>query len=174
MDCREICTAPGVTDRALRLHPGDEPMFNRVLIVCVGNVCRSPMAEALLRSRLASRAAPVAVESAGLAALVGQGADPMAVELLAERGIDLSGHRARQLNSFLVRSFDLILVMEEGHQRAVESMVPDARGRVHRIGRWGEFDVRDPYRKGRASFEHALALIERGLGDFERKFWRAA
>jgi protein-tyrosine phosphatase len=132
------------------------------------------MAEALLRSRFASRSEPVTVESAGLAALVGQGADAMAIELLAERGIDLSAHRARQLNSFLVRAFDLILVMEEGHQRAVESMVPDARGRVHRIGRWADFDVPDPYRKGRAAFEHALNLIERGLGDFERKFWRAA
>ena len=149
-------------------------MFNRILTVCVGNVCRSPMAEALLRSRLASHSARVTVESAGLAALVGQGADPMAIELLAERGIDLSAHRARQVNSFLVRSCELILVMEEGHQRAVESMVPDARGRVHRIGRWGNFDVSDPYRKGRAFFEQALALIERGISDFERKFWSRA
>ena len=149
-------------------------MFNRILTVCVGNVCRSPMAEALLRSRFAARSDRVTVESAGLAALVGQGADAMAIDVLAGRGIDLSAHRARQLNSFLVRAFDLILVMEEGHQRAVESMVPDARGRVHRIGRWGNFDVPDPYRKGRTAFEHALALIERGLGDFERKFWRAA
>src|ERR671918_1569877 len=145
-------------------------MFNRILIVCVGNVCRSPMAEGLLRARIGSRPG-VTVESAGLAALVGNGAEREAIELLAERGVDLSGHRARQLNSGLVRAFDLVLVMEAGHQRAVESMVPEARGRVHRIGRWGEFDVADPYRKGRAAFEKALALIERGVGDFERKFW---
>jgi protein-tyrosine phosphatase len=149
-------------------------MFNRILTVCVGNVCRSPMAAALLEARLASRSEPVTVESAGLAALVGHGADPMAIELLAEREIDLSGHRARQLNSILIRAFDLVLVMEEGHQRAVESIAPDSRGRVHRIGRWGEFDVPDPYRKGRASFEQALELIERGIGDFERRFWSRA
>lgn len=128
------------------------------------------MAEALLRQRLGSRQG-VTVESAGLAALVGKGAEPDAVALLAERGIDLHGHRARQLNSGLVRAFDLVLVMEAGHQRAVESMVPEARGRVHRIGRWGDFDVLDPYRKGRAAFEKALALIEQGVGEFERKFW---
>lgn len=146
-------------------------MFNAILVVCVGNICRSPMAEALLADRLRRRGATVKVESAGLGALVGRPADPTAQELMSERGLDLSRHRARQLTPEMVRAFDLVLVMESGHQKAVEGMVPSARGRVHRIGRWGSFDVPDPYRQDRAAFERSLALIERGVDDLEKAFW---
>jgi protein-tyrosine phosphatase len=149
-------------------------MFERILVVCVGNVCRSPMAEALLAQRLAGigRGQPPAVESAGMAALVGRPADPIAVELLRERGVDISGHRARQLTARLVTAADVVLAMEQGHVRSIEATFPHARGRVHRIGRWQGFDVPDPYGKPRAAFEHALARIESGIDDFERAFWR--
>ena len=93
---------------------------------------------------------------------------------MAERGLDISGHRARQLTPELIRSFELILVMEKDQQRAVEVILPSARGRVQCIGHWGGFDVQDPYRQGRPAFERSLALIERGLGDLERAFWPAA
>jgi protein-tyrosine phosphatase len=149
-------------------------MFDRVLTVCVGNICRSPMAEVLLRARLHARKPDAVVESAGIAALVGKPADPIAVALMSERGHDLSGHRARQLTPELARRFELVLVMEAGHQREVEATVPALRGRVHRLGRFGDFDVPDPYRQPRAAFERALALIERGLDDFEKAFWRNA
>jgi protein-tyrosine phosphatase len=149
----------------------DEPVFTRILTVCVGNICRSPMAEAELATRLRVRGVEAVVESAGLGALTGKQADPMARELMLARGIDISGHRARQLTPDLVRSFELILVMELEHQRAVEGMLPTARGRVHRIGRWGNFDVPDPYRRDHAAFERALELIVLGLDEFERVFW---
>lgn len=69
-------------------------MIKTVLVVCVGNICRSPMAEGLLK-----RALPEAnVASAGLGALVGQPADPYAVALMSGLGLDISGHRARQLS----------------------------------------------------------------------------
>lgn len=148
-------------------------MFDRILVVCVGNVCRSPMAEALLASRLGRRGVRSRVESAGLAALVGAPADPIAQALLRELGLDLSAHRARQLLPEHVAAADLVLVMDEAQRRAVEAMLPSARGRVHRLGKWGGFDVPDPYRQGRPAFEGALALIERGVGDLERAFWRS-
>jgi protein-tyrosine phosphatase len=147
-------------------------VFDRILVVCVGNICRSPMAQALLASRLAARGARSVVESAGVAALVGHPADPTAQELMRERGIDVSGHRARQLVPPLVASSDLVLVMDAELQREVEAMLPSARGRVHRLGRWGRFEIPDPYRQDRAAFARSLALIERGVGDLEKAFWR--
>lgn len=129
------------------------------------------MAEALLADRLKRRGLDVRVESAGIGALVGRPADPIAQGLMAERGLDISAHRARQLTPELVRAFELILVMEAEQQRAVVSMLPSARGRVHCIGRWGKFDVPDPFRQPRPAFERALALIERGVDDLEKAFW---
>lgn len=129
------------------------------------------MAEALLARRLKERGFDSVVQSAGLAALVGCPADPMAKELMVARGLDLGMHRARQLTQELIRASDLVLTMEARQQRSVEELDPSARGRVHRIGRIGRFDVPDPYRQGRADFEQALALIERGLGELENVFW---
>lgn len=98
----------------------------------------------------------------------------MAIELMAQRGIDISAHRARQLTPELLAASDLVLVMEDAHRRRIEELAPSARGRVHRIGKLGGYDVPDPYRKARPAFESALSLIERGIDDFGHVFWRAA
>ena len=129
------------------------------------------MAEVLLASRLRERGIDARVESAGTSALVGYPADPIAQELLRARGLDLSRHRARQVTADLVRGFDLVLAMEPEHQRVIEAIDPSARGRVHRIGRVGGFDIPDPYRQGRDSFERTLQLIERGLDGIAKIFW---
>jgi protein-tyrosine phosphatase len=129
------------------------------------------MAAALLRERLAGRSAHAEVASAGIAALVGRPAEPEACALMASRGLDISDHRARQLTPEIVRAHELILVMEAGQQRDVEAILPGARGRVHCLGRWGHFDVPDPYRRDVHAYELALELIERGLDDLEKAFW---
>lgn len=131
------------------------------------------MAAALLADRFARRGVPATVASAGIAALVGRPAEPEVQTLLRARGLDVSGHRARQLTAELLRDFELVLVMEERHERAVHQLVPGSRGRVHRVGKFGGFDVPDPYRRERAAFERAMALIEEGLSDFEEAFWPA-
>ena len=139
-------------------------------MVCIGNICRSPMAEALAHARL-DHYPGARVASAGLGALVGRPADPMAQELMAARGLDISAHRARQLTAAMMTQFDLILVMEAEHVSHAEALNPAMRGRIHRIGKFGDFDVPDPYRRGRLAFVEALELIERALDEFSHAFW---
>ena len=86
-------------------------MFQRILLVCVGNICRSPTAEYLLRDRLGD--ASLQISSAGLGALEDHPMDATAASLLIEHGIDASAHRGRQLQASMLREVDLVLVMEK-------------------------------------------------------------
>lgn len=143
-------------------------MIDSILVVCEGNICRSPMAEALLARQLPS----IRVMSAGCSALAGRGADPIAIELMGERGIDLGGHIAVDLNLQHMRSTDLILTMTEGQRRRIEASYPFSKGKVFRIGEFEKVDVIDPYRKGRAVFEMALRQIDGSLGRWVGKMNR--
>ena len=146
-------------------------MFQRILIVCVGNICRSPMGAVLLQRDLENRYPEVVIESAGIAALVGQAADPIAQILMEEQGLDLSSHRARQLSASMVMEFDLVLTMETGHVKAIENMVPSAKGRVYRLGKWGDYDIPDPYQKPREAFEEALHLLEQSMKEWQQRIF---
>lgn len=141
-------------------------MFNRILVVCVGNICRSPMAEALLRSVLPANCE---IASAGIGAMTGNPADSMAADLMHERGLDIEKHVARQLDLDLLRNSDLVLVMERAHQDWIESRWPQARGRVYRWGHWSDFDVPDPHCQDAAAFRQSLALIEQGLANWKER-----
>jgi len=143
-------------------------MIRHILVVCVGNICRSPMAEALLRHALRGQDG-ITVESAGLGALVGHPAADFAVELMAERGIDISKHRAQQLTPDLVSKADLILVMESGHRRVIDENDLTARGKVHRLGEWQDKEIADPYRQDKTAFSEALADIESGIASWVDK-----
>ena len=140
-------------------------MIRHILVVCVGNICRSPMAEALLRDALRGKE-EITVESAGLGALVGHPASDFAVELMHERGIDITSHRARQLHPDMVSAADLILVMELGHKKVIDEVEPAARGKVHRLGEWQDREISDPYRQPKAVFAEALKDIEDGVADW--------
>jgi len=126
------------------------------------------MAEVLSRAAFADQVPNLRVESAGLAALTGKPADPLAQNLMRERGLDLSGHLARQLTGDLLRNFELVLVMEAWHVKEVERLSPVSRGKVFRLGHWRDFDIPDPYRRPSAAFEEAVAGIERGLEDLRK------
>jgi len=143
-------------------------MIKRVLVVCVGNICRSPMAEALLRNALLEHG-DYTVESAGLGALVGYPADEHAVELMEELGVDVSAHRARQIHPDMVKEADLVLVMEAEHKRSIDVADPTARGKVIRLGEWEGRDIGDPYRKSKAVFAEALEEIQEGVASWVQK-----
>lgn len=139
------------------------------MMVCIGNICRSPIAEVLLKHQQPQ----LNVFSSGLGALVGKPADPKSVALMTDKGIDLNKHIAQQINSVLVSASDLILVMEQGHVDAIQSQYPESRGKVHLIGKWSDNqEIPDPYRKENAAFVSAASLIESGLEAWQKKLWK--
>jgi len=134
-------------------------VFNRILIVCVGNICRSPTAEHLLRESL--QGTDIAVGSAGLSALVGHPIDSTALAILRQHGQQPHPHRARQVTAELVHEANLILVMEQSQIQSVIRLAPEARGKTFLLGKWqSDQEIPDPYRKGPQAFERAYALIE--------------
>jgi protein-tyrosine phosphatase len=102
-----------------------------ILVVCTGNVCRSPLAEGFLRAALEARlgASAPEVSSAGTAGWEGSPAMPESVEAAAERGVDISGHRGRELRADHIEAADLIVAMAAEHRDAIAEDVPDAAGR---------------------------------------------
>ena len=136
-------------------------MFRSILVICVGNICRSPVGERLLSVRLQERGTPMSVSSAGIAALVGHGADETAAEVAASHGIELNGHVARQFSRDLGLQHDLILTMEPGHRREIIKAAPDLSGKVMSFDHWqGSKGIADPYRLSRQFHEEVFALID--------------
>lgn len=144
-------------------------MFDRVLAVCTGNICRSPAAEFLLRERIAKAGRALDARSAGIGALVNHPADETTCALMHGRGLDLSAHRASQLTLEHLRWAELVLVMERHHRDAVLAMDPTARGKTFLLGHWTESEIPDPYRRGEAAHAEALRLIEAALDPWVRK-----
>jgi protein-tyrosine-phosphatase len=138
----------------------------KIVFVCTGNTCRSPMAAALFRQL---KGEDIVVSSAGLSAIPGEPATPEAVQALAEQGIALEEHRARLLSADLVREADLLLTMTGGHRAQCRRQFPDAADKVFTLGEFaGEAttDVPDPfglpleiYRQTAAELERLVRLI---------------
>lgn len=117
--------------------------MHSVLIVCVGNLCRSPMAEGLLRRALAVEPAlSMAVESAGTHAPSGQPADAHAVAVMRRHGMDIDAHRSRLLTAPLCAQFDLILTMDRPQRSEIIRRFPQAGGKVFILD---EQPVPDPF-----------------------------
>ena len=142
--------------------------MQNVLVVCVGNICRSPVAEAMLKARLPD----ISVASAGLAAAVGRPADPVAQEIATAHGLDLSAHRAQQISRWMCANAELILVMERRHQDELEQRYPTARGKIRCLGDQGAgqtLEVSDPYKRPRWAFEAAHDAIASGVETWARR-----
>jgi len=137
-------------------------MIRKALLVCLGNICRSPMAEGLLKVALPN----IQISSAGLTAMVGYGADPIAVEIMAERGIDISSHRARMLTESIIRDADLILVMDTMQKQHILTQYPYVLGKVFRLG---EVDIPDPFQNGQEKFNEVFSTIEFAVGEWSRR-----
>lgn len=140
-------------------------MFNHILIVCIGNICRSPIGEELLKQALPNKQ----ISSAGVGALVGKPADSNSITVCKAHGYDLTGHVAQQLTSELVSKHDLILVMEKGHIDAVTKIAPAARGKTMLYGHWLKKEIPDPYKQSIEAFEHVYDLIEQSAKEWVKK-----
>ncbi len=139
-----------------------------ILIVCTANICRSPVAEALLRDRLQKQGLEDwVVASAGTWAQYGQPASTFSVEVLAEQGLDISGHTSQPVDEPLLAKADLILCLAEGHAEALKAEFPHLASNVFLLTEMsGEpYSVYDPYGEPRISYERMVAEITRLVDD---------
>jgi protein-tyrosine phosphatase len=147
----------------------------RWLFVCSGNICRSAIGEALARTGAEARGLELMVESAGTLGIVDEPADPKAMRVCVEIGIDLGAHRSRGLTPELLRTADRILVMTEEHATHALALEPACADRLVRLGPLaGVPEVDDPhgswfltpYRRCRdeirRAVEHLLEHHQRG------------
>ena len=138
--------------------------INNILVVCIGNICRSPMAEYFFKQEYPA----LRIHSAGISGLTGHSADEKAQLCMQRLGIDMSGHIARRLNAELVKQADLILVMSQNQQKHIEQAWPFAKGKAFRLGHWQGKNIADPYRHDQAVFDEACQLIQQCAADWKK------
>ncbi|MDG3088242.1 low molecular weight phosphotyrosine protein phosphatase [Vibrio hannami] len=145
-------------------------MFNSILVICTGNICRSPYAEKKLKQLLPGKM----ITSAGVATtkskLDNAPADAEAIAVANEFDIDISQHRAKQVTQSLIDEYDLILAMERNQLDLLCEDFPTARHKGFLFGHWvGMSVIEDPYQKGQHAFRQAYTNIDNAALAWARK-----
>ena len=141
-----------------------------VLFVCLGNICRSPLAEGVMRARSATAGLPLFVDSAGTGDWhIGRPPDPRSIAVARAAGIDISGRRARQVTARDFLEFSHMVAMDRSNMADLRRLSPAGSEAAlsllldHTGCAPGDRDVPDPYYGGPEGFEHCLALVEAGI-----------
>jgi protein-tyrosine phosphatase len=135
-------------------------MTTRLLMVCLGNICRSPTAEGAVRDAIARHRVDAIVESRGTAGWhAGRPADPRTIGHAGRRQLDLRGHRARPLSRSDLDAFDVVYAMDRANLAAIERLrAPGQRARLELFLDVDPWEVPDPWSGGPADFERVLDL----------------
>ena len=145
-------------------------ILKKILFVCSGNTCRSPLAEGIAKKLIAQGdLKDTEVSSAGSSTLDGLPASPLAVSVADQHSVDLSSHRSRFLTRTVVGEADLIVTMAEKHRETVGIIEPGALGFTYLLTDLcgdEDGDVPDPIGMGEEEYENTYLLIERCLGAF--------
>ena len=138
----------------------------KILFVCLGNICRSPLAEGIFRDTIqqAGKSGGFSLDSAGTGAWhQGNPPDPRSVDIAAKYGIDISGQRARQVQTTDFEDFDLILAMDRSNLAALHAAAPEtARAQIRLFLETTAEDVPDPYYGGEEGFETIYHMLRKG------------
>ena len=133
-------------------------MFNHILVVCMGNICRSPTGERLLQQYFPEKT----VHSAGIIAKNDRPAYDSAIRIAQQHSLCLENHQSRRLTSELCKKTDLILVMENDHIAKIHQLFPETRGKVMLFGQWiNKTEIPDPHKRSDEMFEHVYQLMEK-------------
>lgn len=138
--------------------------INSILFVCLGNICRSPLAEGVFRAVLVERGRDMVLDSAATGGWnLGEAPDPRSVAIAVRHGIDISGQRARKVRPEDFSRFDLILGMDRQNVRDLRAMAPvAAHERIHLLAEFAQGktrDVPDPYYDGQEAFASVYRMI---------------
>lgn len=141
-------------------------MFQNILVVCMGNICRSPTAERILQKKLPNHR----ISSAGINALAGKDADFQAIKTALKHGVIVAGHTARQLTPQMCDEADLILVMEPAHIDMVADIQPSALSKAFLLAQWlPKKNIPDPFKQSSEMFEAVFLQIEQAADTWADK-----
>lgn len=138
--------------------------IQNILVVCVGNICRSPMGEFFFKQECPQ----LNISSAGISGMIGHSADEKAITCMDRLNIDMRSHIAQKLNEQHIKNSDLILVMSNRQLRHIEQTWPFAKGKVFRLGHWQNTDIADPYQHDQQFFDNTCRLIQTCVQDWKK------